>query len=171
MAARKFFIVYNSIPGIEFRSFVESIWLEGAKLCTPKSFPSEQTFINTIITTILPLYALRKLVSWLMFQLCPRTARLRGTPSEPLMFVWPGRKTVPLTSSVRTRLNLWLTELWCVHEELRKTQIESNYRQGGSASEKFSFADQTKIYLEKLLTFWKAKLCRDRVNRTHGLAL
>ena len=31
-------------------------------------------------------------------------------PSEPLMFVWPGRKFVPLISSVRTRLNLWLTE-------------------------------------------------------------
>ena len=57
------------------------------------------------------IYALRKLVLWLMFQLCPRTACPRGTPSEPLMFVWPGRKIVPLISSVRTRLNLWLTEL------------------------------------------------------------
>ena len=46
---------------------------------------------------------------WLV--LCSRTARLRGRPSEPLMFVWPGRKFVPLISSVRTRLNLWLTHL------------------------------------------------------------
>ena len=29
---RKFLIVYNSLPGIEFKCFVESIWLEGAKL-------------------------------------------------------------------------------------------------------------------------------------------
>ena len=35
---------------------------------------------------------------------CSRTARLRGRPSEPLMFVWAGRKFVPLISSVRTRL-------------------------------------------------------------------
>ena len=41
----------NSNPGIEFRSFVKSIWLEGAKLCTPKSFPRKQTLINTIIIT------------------------------------------------------------------------------------------------------------------------
>ena len=34
--------------------------------------------------------------------LCSRTARLRGRPSEPLMFVCPGRKFVPLIS-VRPR--------------------------------------------------------------------
>ena len=38
-------------------------------------------------------------------------ARVRDAPSEPLMFVWPRRKFVPLISSVRTRLNLWLTHL------------------------------------------------------------
>ena len=43
--------------------------------------------------------------------ICPRTARLRGRPSESFMFVWPGQKFVPLISSVRTRLNLWLTHL------------------------------------------------------------
>ena len=51
IAARRFFIVYSAIPGIEFQSFVESILLDGVKLCTPKSFPSEQTLINTIIIT------------------------------------------------------------------------------------------------------------------------
>ena len=30
------------------------------------------------------------------------------------MFVWPGRKIVPFISSVRTRLNLWLIELWII---------------------------------------------------------
>ena len=32
-------------------------------------------------------------------------------PSEPLLFVWPSRKTVPLIWSIRAQLNLWLTEL------------------------------------------------------------
>ena len=31
--------------------------------------------------------------------LCPRTACLRGSPSELLMFVWPGRNFVPLIST------------------------------------------------------------------------
>ena len=35
----------------------------------------------------------------------------RGRPPDPLTFFWPGRKFVPLISSVRTRLNLWLTHL------------------------------------------------------------
>ena len=39
---------------------------------------------------------------------CSRTARLRGRPSEPLMFVWPGRKFVRLISSVRTRPQLMI---------------------------------------------------------------
>ena len=71
------------------------------------------------------LYALRKLVSWLMFQLCPRTACPRGTPSEPLMFVWPGRKIVPLISSARTWLNLWLTAYtnvqFCTHARTHRS--------------------------------------------------
>ena len=54
------------------------------------------------------LYALRKLVSWLMFKFCP-------TPEARLRNLWclsgPAEKIVPLISSVRTRLNLWLTEL------------------------------------------------------------
>ena len=41
-----------------------------------------------------------------------REACPRGRPSEPSMFVWPGRKIVPLISSIRTRLHrLRLTEL------------------------------------------------------------
>ena len=43
--------------------------------------------------------------------ICPRMARLRGRPSEPLMFVRPGRKFVPLILSLRMQLNLWLTHL------------------------------------------------------------
>ena len=36
---------------------------------------------------------------------CPRTARPRDEASEPLMFVWSGRKIVPLISSVRMRFD------------------------------------------------------------------
>ena len=47
-------------------------------------------------------------MAWCGLALCSRMVRFRGRPSEPLMFVWPGRKFVPLIPSVRTRLKLMI---------------------------------------------------------------
>ena len=97
--------------------------------------------------------------------ICSRTVCLRGRPSEPLMFVWPGRKFVPLISSIRTRLNLWLTHLSISFAKYGLVRIDHLFENGASQRLAVGTFD---VCLARLA---RPKVCPTDIVRPHSAQL